>query len=159
MPLNKLLDCKDTAAQYDYRPVFYACFGPKRLPGAFSAKLGPVTSTGPVDCATLGWPTTQIDITLARQGPCEYVWAWSNGSVGVLLSTGLVAPLMCQTANMPDISAQTSNGTYWYLLNATNVTGSCSWNPSTNETTFSMSATIVEEPGCSIPIIITYQGV
>lgn len=156
----KNLDCKSTAAGYTFAPVYYACFEWKSLPQSFKAKLGPTTSTDPnvFNCTDHGYPSTQIDIVLTRQG-CDFVWAWSNGSIGVLFSTGNVAPLMGGTPNMPDIGAQMTNGTYWYLLNGTNPTGSCSYNPITNETSFTYSDVIVEEPGCSTPITITYQGV
>lgn len=156
----KNIDCSSTAEQYDFKPVYYACFDWKSLPSQFNAKIGPVTNVDPeVDCPALGYPTTQIDIVLVRQG-CSYVWSWSNGQIGFILSTGIVAPLMTGNPNMPDISQPTSNSTYWYVQNSSGpITGSCSYNPLTNETTFYMSGTVVEDPGCSYPFIITYNGV
>ena len=152
------LDCKNTAPAYEFKPVYYACFGWKSLPSQFKAEIGPTTTTGPVDCTTLGYPSTKIEITLARQG-CSYVWTWSNGQIGFILSSGTPAPLMGGTANMPDISAQMTNGTFWFVQNAISRIGSCSWNQQTNETRFELSGVIREDPGCEYPYRIWYDGV
>lgn len=163
MPLIKNLDCKDTAPSFNFVPVYYACFGWKKLPSAFQATVYPTTQTQPippaVDCATLGWTTTTQNVTLARQG-CDFTWAWSNGTGAYLLmSNSSTQPLMCGTANMPDITAFTTNNTKWYILDGVDLAGSCSWNQQTNETTFIITGAVLNSSGCRMPFEIRYTGV
>lgn len=163
MSLIKNLDCKDTAPAYNFNPVYYACFGWKSLPSQFQATVYPTTQTQPippgVDCATLGWTTTTSNVVLTRQA-CSYTWAWSNGTGAyLLLSNSTTQPLMCGTANMPDITQQMSSGTYWYVLDGIDLAGSCSWNQETNETTFIMTGKVLNSSGCEMPFEIRYTGV
>ena len=163
MPLVQNLDCKNTAPAYNFAPVYYACFGWKQLPSQFKATVYPTTQTQPippaVDCATLGWTTTTLDVVLTRQG-CGFTWAWSNGTGAYLLmSNSIFQPLMCGTADMPDITAFTTNNTKWYILDGVDLSGSCSWNQTTNETTFTLSGAVLNSSGCRMPFVITYSGV
>lgn len=163
MPLTKLEDCRSSAPAYEYRPVFYACFGTKRLPNSFKATVYPTTQTQPSppapNCADEGWTTQVQEVTLTRI-PCSYTWSWSNGTGAyLLLSNSSTAPLMCGTADMPDITAQMSSGTYWYVLDGVDLAGSCSWNQTTNETTFTLSGAVLNSSGCRMPFVITYTGV
>lgn len=162
MPLIKNLDCKDTAPAYNFAPVYYACFGWKALPSQFKATVYPATQTQPSppapNCQDEGWPATEQDIILARQG-CGFTWAWSNGSAYLLMSNSSIQPLMCGTANMPDITQPMTSGTFWYILDGVDLAGSCSWNQETNETTFIMTGAVLNSSGCRMPFKITYTGV
>lgn len=163
MPLIKNLDCKSSAPAYNFAPVYYPCFGWKSLPSQFQATVYPTTQTQPSppapNCADEGWTTQTLDVALVRQG-CGYTWAWSNGTGAyLLLSNSTIQPLMCGTANMPDITAQMTSGTYWYVLDGVDLAGSCYWNQETNETTFIMTGAVLNSNGCRMPFKITYNGV
>ena len=163
MSLIKNLDCKDTAPAYTFKPVYYACFGWKSLPSAFQATVYPTVQTQPSppfpNCADEGWTTTTQNVVLTRQG-CDFTWAWSNGTGAyLLLSNSSTQPLMCETANMPNITAQMTSGTYWYVLDGVDLAGSCFWNKETNETTFIMTGAVLNSNGCRMPFEIRYNGV
>ena len=75
------------------------------------------------------------------------------------MSNSIFQPLMCGTADMPDITAFTTNNTKWYILDGVDLSGSCSWNQTTNETTFTLSGAVLNSSGCRMPFVITYSGV
>ena len=155
------LDCNNPAQQYTYAPIYYACFGPKRLPSSFKAVVGPTTSIDPLtfDCVANGWPSVATEVTLGRVDPCTFSWAWSNGNAYLNLNNGTIQPLMASDPNMPDLTQPTTSGTYWYVLDGQNLSGSCSYNPENNETTFTLSGQVVNSAGCIMPFTITYSGV
>lgn len=157
---TQLLDCKSSAQAYTYAPVYFACFGNKAMPTQFKAKIGPTTQTGFINCISVGYPSTVIDIVLTNNDPkCTYSWSWTNNSAYFQLTNGANPPLQAGSANIPDLSQPLSTGNYFYILDGTNVHGSCTWDEQTNETKFVMTGTVLNSNGCSFPFTINYDGV
>jgi len=165
MSLIKNLDCKSDAPAQRWAPVYYACWQWKKLPKQIKATVGPTVQTQPSppfpNCVEAGWPGEKIDVVLVNPNPdCDYYWSWSNGTGAYLLLTPQGSqPLMAGTPNMPDINAQMSSGNYWEVLDGIDITGSCSYDPVTNETKFNMSGFVLNSNGCKMAFTITYNDV
>jgi hypothetical protein len=84
---------------------------------------------------------------MARVDPCDFAWGFSNGNLGIILSTGGVPPVSTQ------INQATLPG--WYVSNSTNVSGSCS--QANGITTFRIEGTW-SNGICTAPFVITYEG-
>ena len=143
-----LTNCKETHAPGVYAPVFHQCWGKKALPSNFQIEWGPFTANDPNANPPPSCVGSKVTGTMARTGPCDFVWGYTRGLDGILLSTGGVPPVSTQTnqATLPGL----------YVSNATNVSGSCSQAPN-GVTTFRIEGTW-SNGICTAPFVITYEG-
>lgn len=142
-----LIDCKQIHALGNYAPVYHQCWGKKALPSTFQIEWGPFTADDPNANPPPSCVGPKVTGTMARTSPCDFAWGFSNGDLGIILSTGGVPPVSSQ------INQSTLPG--WYVSNSTGVNGSCS--QTNGVTTFTISGTW-SNGLCSAPFTITYQG-
>lgn len=140
-------DCKAAYAPGVYAPVFHKCFGKKELPSSFQIEWGPFTAVDPNANPQPSCVGPKVTGTMSRTSPCDFAWGFSNGELGIILSTGGVPPVST-TINQNPLTG-------WLVSNSANVSGSCS--QSNGVTTFTISGTW-SNGICEAPFTITYQG-
>lgn len=144
---TETINCREIHAPGTYAPVYHQCWGKKTLPNNFQIEWGPFTAVDPNASPVPSCVGPKVTGTMARTSPCDFAWGFSNGDLGIILSTGGVPPVSSQ------INQATLPG--WYVSNSTGVTGSCS--QTNGVTTFTISGTW-SNGLCSAPFTITYQG-
>ena len=139
----------------------YSCFYTKNLPNCFKAKIGPVVYAPGFQC--YGFPDVETEITLCRATYCDwesgtFVWYNSQYRTGLTLFVTPWTNIFKENPNEINIDV------VWSFSGAATATGSCTYNPDTNETNFIMFGTAeFSSEGsalpCYLPFTITYNGV
>lgn len=155
----KTYDCANSAPAYNYTPWGFACFWNKPLPDSFIADIGPATNnTCDPACRCYSFPLTSVVRTsFTRTSACDWqsgvlVWQCSEFDYPLTLFVNTYEKIFQDDPDINPISNVFS------FSGDPNPTGSCSWNPTTGETTGTISGVAaIESQGCSCgPCLIPY---
>lgn len=144
----KTFDCRDEAAAYDFQPYYFACWGLKPLPTTLKGLVGPVTR--PCDCQCYNFPDVPTEVTFERASDCQWssdLWSWVCSAFDQPIVLGITPweKLLQSNASINPIT------NVFFLGQAENVTGSCSYSESTGLTTGQISGTVQYESDCFCP--------
>ena len=146
-------DCTANEPLIPFNPVYFPCWGLKALPDELDFSATASTLIPPNTSCNTGWPTTNITGKLTRTGPCDFVWAYSSGSFGILFAWTVGGP---PKSCSPDQAELFPN---WSLDNLTGdpVSGSCYQIGDTGVTSLTFTGTI-SDVFCKSKITVTYNG-
>ncbi len=148
MSVTNFYDCTDDAEKYTWESYGFACWYTKPLPNVLKGLVGPVTR--PCDCQCYNFPDTPMMVSFERTSDCQWsadLWTWvcSAFQQPIIL---FVTPWEKILQEFPNINPITN---VFQLGSARNVTGSCSYNYTSGQTTGQISGIVQFEPDCTCP--------
>jgi hypothetical protein len=146
---TKLIDCNDDPVKEVFTPFYAACFGLSEIPNSLRGLVGPVTR--PCSCPCYDFPDTPTEVSFVRSTQCD----WSSAGNINWVCSAFDQPIVLFVAPWQDFYQNNANinpiTAVFQLGQARNVTGSCSWNAETGQTTGQISGIVQFEPDCACP--------